>query len=187
MKTSVMLFCLSVLCFGCNQSSVGPGPNPEENTAKYKLSDVNSLAGSYGKGLRLMSVSSRDVKPNGTSNTWSFQYFDTSVPPTSYWFHCNSNVVGFDSTCPTGVGTGFIDNRSWFNSDSALSIAEKNGGSDFRAQNPHYTIIASVGIPVVPDPATEWYIAYQSTDNLPKGLYMRIDAHSGEVYLMNAK
>jgi len=187
MKTSIMFCLLGILWFGCSHSSVGPNPNLTANTAKYKLPEVNSLAQSYGKGLRLMLASSENVNPDGTSDTWSFQYSDTSMSPESYWFHCKSNVVGFDSTSPTGVGTGFIDNRSWFNSDSALGIAERNGGSQFRAQNPRYTIVASVGIPVVPNPTTQWYIAYQSTENPATRLLMWIDANTGQVNIGNTK
>ncbi len=181
MKASIMFCFLGMFWFGCSHSSVGPNPNPASYTAKYRLAEANSVAESYGKGLQLMSVSSRNVNPDGTSDTWSFQYSDTLIPPTSYVFHCKSGVVGFDSACPTGVGAGHIT-QSWFNSDSALSIAEHNGGSQFRAQNPRYTIVASVGIPVVPNPRTEWYIAYQSNDNYSNFLMLRIDANSGEVY-----
>ena len=181
MKTTVMACLLSILWFGCSHNPVSPSPNPEQNTAKYKLGDVDSLAASYGKGLQLMSVSSRNVNQNGTSDTWSFQFSDTSTPPTSYLFHCKSGDVGFDSTCPTGVGSGFIRNKGWFNSDSALAIAEQNGGSQFRAQNPHFTIMASVGIAVVPNPRTEWDITYQSNDSYSSLLVLRIDAITGAI------
>ena len=186
MKTSIMFCLVGILCYGCSHSSVGPNPNPVSNTAKYKLADANSLAESYNKGLRLMLVVSNTVSSNGSSDNWQFQYSDTAMPPTSYWFHCKNGVVGFDSTCPTGVGTGFIDHKSWFNSDSAFDIAAENGGSQFIAQNPHYTIVASVGIPVAPNPTTQWYIAYQATDN-PNILRMRIDASTGQVFPMNTK
>ena len=180
MKTSIVLCILGILWFGCSQSPVGPIPDPARNTAKYKLADVDSLAESYGKGLQLVSVTGRNVNTDGTSDTWLFQYSDTSMPQTGYLFHCKSGVVGFDSTSATGVGAGFI-NRSWFNSDSALSIAEQNGGSQFRAQNPHHTILASLRIIAVPNPRMMWEITYQSNDSYSSLLVIRIDAISGAI------
>lgn len=182
MRTLITFCFLSILCFGCEESSVGPvpGPAPVINTAAYKLEAVDSLAKSYHKGLRLMTVSSQTVNPYGTSDTWLYQYSDTSMPPTSYWFHSSFNMVRFDSTHPTGVGPGCIT-QHWFNSDSALYISEQNGGSGFRSANPHYAISASVGIPVVPNPRICWYVTYRSVDDNTKSLMLTIDAASGGV------
>jgi hypothetical protein len=185
LKTLTVMCLLGILCIGCNHSSVEtepnpiPNPVPAPNTAAYKLADIDLLAGSYGKGLRLMSVWSQDVHLDGTSGTWNYNYSDTLFPPTSYCFHSTFNSVKFDSTRPTGTGAGFIS-HNWLNSDSALMIAEQNGGSLFRTQNPHYKIAASVGIPVVPNAKTCWYITYQSIDNT-NSLMLRIDANSGVV------
>lgn len=180
MRASILLSILGILLSGCSHSSVGPGTNIEENTARYKLSDVNALAESYGRGLELISVLSTNVSTDGTSGEWSYQYSDTSVPPTAYAFHCKNGAVGFDSAYTTDVGEGFI-NRGWFNSDSALSIAEQNGGSEFRAQNPHNTILASLRDLTGPDPTTMWEIAYQSNDSYLSLLVIRIDAISGAI------
>jgi hypothetical protein len=185
MKLTITCCLFGILWFGCSHSSVGPNSDPLPNTAKYKLADVNSLAVSYGKGLRLMSIHGDNINSNGTSSRWTFQYSDTSMPPTSYLFHSISGAVGFDSTRPTGVGSGFIETKSWFNSDSALAIAEKSGGSEFRAQNPHYTITASIGIPVVPNPRTMWYVTYQSSDVYSSFLMLSIDANSGAIIARN--
>ncbi len=182
MRTLITFCFISILCFGCEESSVGPvpGPVPGINTAAYKLEVVDSLAKSYHKGLRLMTVSAQYVNPIGTSGTWSYQYSDTSMPPTSYWFHSSFNMVIFDSTHATGVGSGFIT-QHWFNSDSALYISEQNGGTDFRSASPHCTISASVGIPVVPDPRICWYVTYRSVEDNTKSLMLIIDAASGEI------
>ena len=181
LKTSTIICLLGIFCVGCNRNSVEPGTNPAPapNTAIYKLDDVDLLASSYGKGLRLMSVWSQDVNPDGMSGTWNYIYSDNLFPPTSYLFHSTSSTVKFDNTRPTGVGAGFISHH-WCNSDLALFIAEQNGGIQFRNQNPHYRIIASVGIPVVPNPKTFWYINYQSIDN-SNSLILDIDANSGVV------
>ena len=182
MKTSIIIYLIGFCCIGCNRSSVEPVPNqvPALNTAAYKWGEVYSLAESYRKGLQLISVWSQDVHLDGTSGIWNYTYSDSLFPPTSYCFHSTSGIVKFDSTCPTGTGAGFISNN-WINSDLVLFIAEQNGGTQFRTQNPNYTIAASVGVPVVPDPKTCWYITYQSIDNKANYLLQRIDANSGVV------
>jgi hypothetical protein len=68
----------------------------------------------------------------------------------------------------------------WFNGDSALGIAERNGGLQFRGQNPHYRITAPLGEPVVPNPKAYWHVTYQSADSPSKILELSIDANGGE-------
>ena len=179
MKTSIMYCLVGILFLGCSHNSVGPGPNPSPNTAKYKLADVNSLAESHGSGLRLMIVSSDQVNIDGTSDQWQYVYADTASPHSTYWFHANASGVVFDSTTGTLIGPAIIY-QNWFNSDSALTIAEQNGGSQFRAQNPHYTLAASLGEPIVPNPKPYWHVTYQSTDNQSHILELSIDAMSGQ-------
>ncbi len=184
MKTSIVFCSLVILLFGCSRNSVGPSPSPASNTAKYNLVDANSIAQSYGKGLRLVIVMGHQVNIDGTSSEWQYVYTDTAMPHTTYWFHAGASGVVFDSTTATLIGSGIIY-QTWFNSDSALTIAEGNGGSQFRTQNPHYTIVASVGEPVVPNPKSYWYITYRSTDDQSKLLALSIDANSGAVIVMN--
>ena len=178
MKTITLVGLLGGLCFGCNHNSMGPAMNPAPNTAAERLGDVEILAQSYGKGLRLMTIMSKDVKPDGTSELWQYQYVDGSMPPSAYWFHSTSSTVAYDSSSALGVGSAVI-NHTWFNSDSGLSIAERNGGFQFRSANPHYTITASVGEPVVPNPTTNWWITYRSKDDDTKLLMFTIDANTG--------
>jgi hypothetical protein len=178
MKTSMMICFLGIFCFGCDHNSVGPAPGPSGYTAKHKLGDVNSLVESYGKGLRLMTVMSKDIAHDGTSEMWQYQYADTSWPPSAYWLHSTSTTVAFDSNSAFGVGSAAITHK-WFDSDSALGFAERNGGSQFRNNNPHYTIVSSVGEPVVPNPTTSWWITYRSKDDNTKLLMFTIDANTG--------
>ncbi len=179
MKTAIIICFLGILCFGCNHNSVGPAVNWAPNTAAEKLGEVDALAQSYGKGLRLMSVMSEDVNPDGTSELWQYQYVDGSMPPSAYWFHSTSSTVVCDSNSAVGVGSAVIT-HTWFNSDSGLSIAERNGGSQFRSANPHYTISASVGEPVVPNPTTTWWITYRSKDDNTELVMFTIDANTGQ-------
>lgn len=178
MKTVIVISLLALLSCGCNETSVSPGPNLLAHSAKDRLAEVNSLAESLGKGLRLLVVSSQDIRIDGTSDSWQYRYVDTSN--LSYWFHASSSAVALDSTSSTGVGAAFIT-HPWFNSDSALFVAELNGGAQFRQQNSNYLIVGSIGEPVIPNATTTWWIGYRSKDDKSKSLYLAIDAMTGTV------
>ncbi len=79
------------------------------------------------------------------------------------------------------VGSGLISGR-WFDSDSALLFSERNGGALFRQKYLNCYINASVGEPVVPNPATTWWIRYYSPrDTTVASLLLGIDATTGAV------
>ena len=182
MKALLVMTVSVVFCGGCKEGAVGPGFIPVDRSAKDKLEEVNSLAESLGKTLRLVSVSSRDIRTDGTSDAWYYQYVDTSIPTISYWFHASLGAVAFDSTSPTGLGAAVIT-HFWFNSDRALSVAEENGGAQFRNQNVNCEIVGSVGEAVVPNAVTTWWITYRSKVDKSRTLLFGIDATSGAVTL----
>ncbi len=182
MKASVLLCILGIASYRCSENPVGPDPPAAPGTAAEQFADVSSLTASYKKGLRLLTVSSTQVYIDGVSAVWHFQYVDTTAPYATYWFHANSSGVGFDSNSTLPIGIAPIT-HGWFNSDSAMHIAERNGGSQFRTDNPNYTITATLGEPVVPDPATTWWITYLSSDNRSVTLQLGIDATTGAINL----
>jgi hypothetical protein len=169
-----------MLTSGCTESGVGP--SPVAHTAAEKITEVNALAYSYGKGLRLVTVSAMEVSPDGTADVWNYQYVDSTLPPTAYWFHSTSGMVAFDSTTPAGVGAGII-RHTWFDSDSAMSIAERNGGIQVRTSHPACTISASLGEPVIPNSSTTWWITYRGIGGAAVSLILGINAVTGEITL----
>jgi hypothetical protein len=173
------LFILGCLCVACDQASINQVPVERHQaiTAAFKFASVDSLAQSYGQGLRLSSIRSSDVNTNGTSAIWQYEYLASA--PFTYCFHSTFESVDFDSTSPARLGVTFIS-HGWFNSDVALNIAEKNGGSDFRSQNPRFSITAILAQPLVPNARTYWYITYRSSDN-PSQVNLAIDAVTGTV------
>jgi hypothetical protein len=62
------------------------------------------------------------------------------------------------------------------NSSVAAQIAEANGGTEFRAANPGCSISASLGEPVIPNPATYWSFFYRSNMDPDKYLNVTVDA-----------
>ena len=94
------------------------------------------------------------------------------------YFHATAVDVAFDSTTPPLVGPGVITLR-WFDSDSAMIFAERNGGSQYRAQNPGCTIAASLGQGLTPNPIVGWLITYRKNDSYL--MHLEINATSGAV------
>jgi hypothetical protein len=184
MRRSSVPVIACVLFLGCNDDSVNQVPFEGEGkiTAAYKMAAVSTLANSYGKGLRLISVSSEGVGPDGTSPIWRYEYVETPPPtpppPATYCFHSTYSMVAFDSNSTSKVGSAIIT-HTWFDSNVALTIAEDIGGRQFRAQNPNSTITAGLGEPVVPYPTTYWWITYHAKEDKSKSLTLGIDANTG--------
>lgn len=166
--------------FGCDFGLEGPSLDPNSITAKQRLDDVMTLAKSHKETLALWTVVGEDVTTGGTSGTWRYLFADMSQPGPEYWFHATAFEVAFDSTTPMPEGAARITHR-WFDSDSALLLAERNGGSQFRNTYPRCTINASVGEPLVPNATTIWWVSYKSQDDRSGFLTMAIDANTGAV------
>ncbi len=182
MKTFFFTFVLALAWIGCDDVPSGPGPFPESETAAAQFSSVDSLARSLNKGLRLLTVSGFSVGIDGHCETWHYQFFDTSQTPVTYWFHACSKGFGFDSTSVLPVGVSAITGH-WCDSDSAIHIAEKNGGSDFRGEYPDYSITAVLGEAVVPNSAPTWWITYRCMSDASKSLLVGIDAGTRSVVI----
>ena len=183
MKSGISFLAVAILLTGCNQATDHSPVVPNAITAAAYRSQVDALARSYGRGLLLVSVASESVDPQGRASKWAFEYADTAQPRKAYWFHVDSTGIGLDRISPMPVGAALISGK-WFDSDSALAFAEQAGGELFRERNPGCHITASVGEPVVPDPATTWWIRYVSVDGAVATLLLGIDAATGAVNLV---
>jgi uncharacterized protein YfiM (DUF2279 family) len=174
-----LLLILAMFRIACDQGSINQVPVERDHaiTAAFRFMSVDSLAQSKGKGLRLTTIRSLDVNFDGTSSTWQYEYFGST--PSAYCFHSTYRSVAFDSTSPARDGVAIIT-HTWFNSDVALSIAERNGGSDFRSRNPGFSIMASLAQPLVPNAGTYWYITYRSVNNQSR-VDLAVDAVTGSV------
>jgi len=181
-KSIVFTCVLCIILLGCKQPS-----EPTSLvllTAAAKFVEVNSFAMSYKQGIALAMATGNDVSIEGLSDNWEYLYIDTNttVLPRRYYFHANSNGVGFDSSTSMHEGLWVIT-LSWFDNDSAVYIAENNGGAEFRSNNPNCTITAMLVGSVYPKAATDWYISYNhfSDNGYEKFLMVGIDANTGEV------
>lgn len=174
-----LVLLVTIVWIACDQGTSPQGPVEGDRgiTAAFKVPDVNALAASHRKSLRLYSVRSSNVNSDGTSALWQYEYLDSTG--SVYCFHATFRSAEFDSISRVRTGI-MLFTRSWFNSNIALDIAERNGGFDFRNRNPGCTITASVAQPLVPESSTYWYIAYRSATDRAC-IDFTIDAVTGSV------
>jgi hypothetical protein len=82
----------------------------------------------------------------------------------------------YDSSSKLILVGSAIFTEPWIDSDSALALAEQQGGQSFRINNPFYKIKAALGEPVVPYATPRWYITYVSFDNPDSIFSVNLDA-----------
>jgi Secretion system C-terminal sorting domain len=114
-------------------------------TAKFMIKSVDSLAVSLDSNAILAGVHCSDIDTTGKSNLWKYVYYSwnnlTKLPKNAYYFTAQNNHVVFDSLHPIYLGVYTLVNQ-WIDSDSAMSVSQRIGGSDIRRRFPTCTIAA---------------------------------------------
>ncbi len=162
-------------------------PVLENIKASYYKNKIDSLVKIIDNNTKLLFVKSDSVDVDGTSNCWIYCY--TSIDsPKYYYCHADLDSASFDSISYNILtGIGWIS-KSWIDSDSAMFLAELQGGSEFREQNPNYRIKASLGQSLVPPPSPpEWSITYISNENPNNKKLIIIDATYSPTNIPNFK
>jgi hypothetical protein len=149
--------------------------NGETFTAGYRYIAVENLALSLDTTLRLQSISTSDMDPEGRAPSWSYTFRGCYLPYEEYHFTATPGTVRFDSISTMGLGAARISRR-WINSNVAAQNAESQGGGTFRRNNPNYQIYASLGEAVVPNPTPFWHFAYRSRLDPGIRLWISVDA-----------
>ena len=166
------LLILSIIYLLFYQSKI----SAQSFTAKYKKDIVDSVAKEVDSSALLLIIKSDSVFIDGTSLSWSYQYLGESE--VNYFFHSTLDSVIYDSLNKISV-YGLSDIWvPWIDSDSALFIAENQGGKEFRNRNPHYKIETMLTQPRVGAPIFEpiWYIHYRLLDNPDSTFSININA-----------
>lgn len=157
--------------------------SPDKSTlilAGDKKVAVDNLVHSIEENAKLQAIKSADVSIYGTAELWHYRY-QSSASSVYYYLRATIDTVVYDSSSTRiYYGSAFISHE-WFDSDSALNLAESNGGDSFRIENHNYIISASLGEPLVPDPSTYWYVKYQLTEDSSQSIFFTIDAVDGTV------
>ncbi len=155
-------------------------------TAKQRLTTVDSLAAISATDARLVKIVSPAVDPTGHSYYWSYVY--TSALNNSFYEFIlfGSQLLlknnQFEATDPLLYSDIPALPRAWIDSDSALTVAEQNGGKEFRNQNSnnHIDVLLITIEQELPIERPTWFIFY--TD--PNGAELRpsVDALIGTTY-----
>ena len=138
MKVVKITFIFLIFYLACQRNTNPLSPplnNGERITAAYNLSGVESLAKSYSDDLRLLSIICYNIDYDGYTKKWRYIYSAGGIA-VDYYFHSTYYGAEFDSTSTDQYDGPVFITKQWFNSNVALNIAEKNGGKDFRIQNP---------------------------------------------------
>lgn len=159
-------------------------------TAKYNLHVVDSLVYTISPNAKLRLLMSDSVFVDGTSLNWNYQYdHNTDGHDTSYYVHSSSDSVVYDSLNQTLIpGIMYIDSV-WIDSDSALVLAEKKGGKDFRINHEKVKISACLEKPYIWDSIStnRWLIYYISLDNPSDKFFLYIKAAGDSIVGIKVK
>jgi hypothetical protein len=145
-------------------------------TARYHKKSVDSLAVTFAADAKLASVSCYEMDTTGKSSVWFYVYLSADSLK-EYRFLAQNNQVTFDNSEEMRVGIGVLI-ESWIDSDSALSVAERGGGSDIREMFPFCGIAASIVMPIAPPFYCLWRVDYKLSGIVRTIL---VNAASGEV------
>jgi len=170
MKNQFLLLIIPFFLISNYQTS-----NAQSIVASHKIKEIDSLVYIIDSEVKLINVMSDSVFIDGTSLSWNYCYRNYDV---HYYFHSTFNSAIYDSSDTLIIYGPSNISKHWIDSDSALFLAEEQGGREFRNTNIHYKITASLGEPIVPDSKPFWYINYISLDNASNQLNLIIEAES---------
>jgi hypothetical protein len=150
-------------------------------TAKHLIATADSLAITFASNAELASVQTSGIDTTGEASVWTYVYFSFDslnfFNSRAYSFIGQNNHVTFDHWDSLGVGPAILSNR-WMDSDSALLVAERAGGSGIRKRFPTCTITALLMQWPAPPFITEWQISYNCSDSTRR---VGINATTGDV------
>ena len=128
-------------------------PSPE--TARSRLTDIETAAQSWSSDAGLVAVHSEYISTSGQSFGWSYLFYSPLFNQFQEFFTFGDMVMSeaFDDMFEPD-STALPD--VWVDSDSAASLAESNGGSDFRTNFVDAEVYASL----------EYFYLYHPEDSL---------------------
>ena len=101
-------------------------------TARNPVVNLNSIAQNWQLDAQLVEFGGYELLPNGTSLIWQYTYHSQSVLNSKIWLSAGDLFISIKEEWVNTDTTALPLN--WLDSDTILSIAESNGGSDFRIQ-----------------------------------------------------
>ena len=144
----------------------------EKYTAAQFYAKADSIATQNYCQPYLRIIRSEDVNIIGKSEYWNFTYDSLKIYISRDSIHCTH--YDYMLTGATRMDSG------WFDSDSALRIAEREGGEAFRLNNPDCKISVDLS-KASASPYTEWSIDYGIDDVYGVYFHICMDALTGEI------
>ena len=150
----------------------------EFTTAQEKVSLADNAVHAIATDAKLILVMGDDVSLKGETSRWKYFYKSESKNKLyEFWYDGGSLVqkstISHWEDFHVSLGMHALP-ESWIDSDNAISIAESNGGSNFRTANGNQASIEMTLLPsaigssggVAPlYPNSVWWINYRSNDN----------------------
>ncbi len=156
---------------------------PQGILASHNTAKVDSIVSKMDSTGKLFWIQCGDlISLDGTCTSWYYWYMSTgpTLPPTHFYLHTVGDSVIFDSSStyfPLNQLEFTWITKPWFDSDSAIVVAEQNGGAQFRMVHPSAGIVGTLLEPLNPNfwwPHWRlWYLALDSTGEV---LVFNIDA-----------
>ncbi len=159
------------------------GPPPQEPTLALHHRDMaDGAAQAWQSDAVLMGITNHQstVEPGGLAPMWAYIYYSANADTSQVYIFANGQLIfagPFEHAQPglQPLPAQVID------SDAALTVAENNGGEQYR--NAHSNIGIQAGAakglnPAFPNKAV-WQINYYSSDAAPLTIY--VDAETGEL------
>lgn len=116
---------------------------PTPQTAQTHLTDIASEAQNWAADAQLVAIYSDELNTAGQAIGWSYIYYSQSLDTFKQIFVFGNLIVsgGFeDDHLPDVMPLPQI----WVDSDAAMTVAEQNGGGDFRIQYSDAEVEASL-------------------------------------------
>jgi len=147
-------------------------------TASHNKAIADSLMLQINPDAQLLVIKSDSVFSDGTALSWFYQYMSLYG---NYFLHTTFASAAYDSMNEKILDGPMIITEPWIDSDSALAIAEKQGGEEFRNNHPSYKIRAMLGQALIPSSVPEWHIYYVSLINPDDELFINVDANLSNI------
>ena len=165
---------------------VGP-IQPEPLTARFNLAAADLAAQNWAADRELITVGVAshmgDVNPDGKAMMWYYIYYSAVLGTEQMFFMSNGQFMGQDTLDWDPPSRNTLP-ANWVDSDMIMSIAEANGGSQYRAANQDVWVggLLSRGMFYYGDPNLPvWKIDYGSGPSPQETLTIFIDAVTKEV------
>lgn len=164
---------------------------PQRICASHNKAKVDSLVWGIDSTAKLYWIQSGDsLSLDGKTTLWYYWYMATSgpVPPMNYYLHTTRDSVIIDSLSsffPLSHLEFRWISKPWIDSDSAMVLAEQQGGTDFRMHHDSYIIGATLLEQLDPrywwPDWRIWYVAMDSTNVIQVFNLDATDNHSSFV------